>query len=85
MGDTSFARIARKLADADEPLLTLTPLAGDEGPLHTIVSPTPFGRAVAVGEADHVRTNGIDSWIGGVHLSGHGPLWRLDGAEIVWA
>jgi hypothetical protein len=85
MGDLSFARIARGLAGAAEPLITLTPLSGDEGPLHAIVAPTAFGRAVAAGEADHVRTNGIDSWIGGVHLSGHGPLWRVDGTRIVWA
>ena len=29
------------------------------------------------GEADHVALNGIDRWVGGVHLRG-APPWRWD-------
>ena len=47
---------------------------------------TPMGRAVLEGAADHVRINGIDRWLGGVHLTGteakyrwNELLHRLDG------
>jgi hypothetical protein len=50
--------------------------------------PTPFagqsfaitddGRKVVSGEADHVSLNGIDRWIGGVHLRGRTVPWRWD-------
>ena len=45
---------------------------------------TPSGRAALAGEADHVALNGIDRWIGGVHLSGPEAAWRWDeGTESV--
>jgi hypothetical protein len=30
------------------------------------------------GEADHVDLNGIDRWLGGVHLQGKKALFRWD-------
>lgn len=33
------------------------------------VTITPFGEKVLAGEANHVEVNGIDDWVGGVHLS----------------
>jgi len=36
------------------------------------------GRAVLEGTADHVRINGIDRWLGGVHLSGTEIRYRWD-------
>jgi hypothetical protein len=41
---------------------------------------TPTGHAVRRGEADFVALNGIDRWLGGVHLQGHAPSWRWDPA-----
>jgi hypothetical protein len=36
------------------------------------------------GEADHVALNGVDRWVGGVHLRGDRPSWRFDeGTESV--
>ena len=32
------------------------------------------------GDADHVDLNGVDRWIGGVHLRGHTVDWRWDEA-----
>ena len=29
-------------------------------------------------EADHVTLNGLDRWIGGVHLNGRHARWRWD-------
>jgi hypothetical protein len=42
---------------------------------------TDTGRAVLDGQADHVRLNGVDRWLGGVHLHGHEPAWRWDPAS----
>jgi hypothetical protein len=36
------------------------------------------GWAVLVGEADQIELNGIDRWLGGVHLTGHEVAWRWD-------
>ena len=38
------------------------------------------------GAADHVALNGIDRWVGGVHLVGREVPWRWDeGVEAVVA
>lgn len=44
---------------------------------HTPVELTDAGHAVLAGRADHVKLNGIDRWIGGVHLTSEN-VWRYD-------
>jgi hypothetical protein len=92
MGDLSFARAVRTLASASLPLVRLeTP--GTDAPLaRQAVALTPLGRDVLAGRADHARVNGVDRWIGGVHLLGHEPAWRWDaesgtvrGGEETWS
>ena len=43
---------------------------------------TDDGERVVAGEADHVALNGIDRWLGGVHLvsapGDRNPIWRRD-------
>jgi hypothetical protein len=39
---------------------------------------TPAGREVLSGSADQVALNGVDRWIGGVHLKGKNVSWRWD-------
>jgi hypothetical protein len=39
---------------------------------------TDVGHDVLAARADHAELNGIDRWIGGVHLEGHRPAWRWD-------
>ncbi len=39
---------------------------------------TDNGRRVLAGKDDHVALNGVDRWIGGVHLQGHQVPWRWD-------
>ena len=47
---------------------------------------TDAGRRVLDGAADHVALNGIDRWIGGVHLVGRDVPWRWDeGVEAIVA
>jgi Domain of unknown function (DUF1835) len=66
LGDTlAFGRLER-LAGADVPLVR----AAAPVDRHTPVAITDAGRSVLAGEADHVALNGIDRWIGGVHLQG---------------
>jgi hypothetical protein len=44
---------------------------------------TADGRRVLEGQIDRVTLCGIDRWLGGVHLTGHGPLWRWDSARQI--
>jgi hypothetical protein len=78
MGDLSFARAVRTLAAAGLPLVELDP-PGEHVPLaRQAVALTALGRQVLAAHADHARLNGVDRWIGGVHLRGRNPAWRWD-------
>lgn len=74
LGDTlAFDRLARMTTAA-------TPLLEDGAPLRV----TGAGREVLAGTQDHVALNGIDRWIGGVHLTGATAAWRWDeGTESI--
>jgi hypothetical protein len=43
---------------------------------------TAAGTDVLVGRADHVALNGIDRWLGGVHLHGTTAAWRWTGTAL---
>jgi hypothetical protein len=45
------------------------------------VALTGAGRDVLAGRSDHVELNGIDRWMGGVHLTRR-SLWRWDGSAL---
>jgi hypothetical protein len=79
MGDTTFWQYLKGLADGPHPLLTMEPAGeGTEGlPGHRLAL-TETGRQVLAGERDRVRLNGIDRWLGGVHLQGPEAAWRWD-------
>ncbi|HLL22205.1 MAG TPA: hypothetical protein VK427_08735, partial [Kofleriaceae bacterium] len=42
---------------------------------------TQTGRQALAGAIDRVHEHGIDTWRGGVHLVGKGPVWRWDSAQ----
>jgi len=71
MGDSSFYRMMAELSEARYPLIRFEPGLGN-------VTITEAGRDVIEGRADHVDLNGIDRWIGGVHLKGDRAVWRWD-------
>jgi len=72
LGDSSFFAYARELTSCPNPLVSID---SDEARI------TDAGREVLSGRADHIELNGIDRWIGGVHLaSGH--IWRRDGSGV---
>ena len=72
----AFAAMDR-LARAPHPLLDVRP-AGGPVERTTVLRLTATGARVLAGEADHVTLNGVDRWIGGVHLTGHDVPWRWD-------
>jgi hypothetical protein len=85
LGDLWCFRMVARLAGARVPLLELDP-PGDRVTAATRLRPTDAGRRVLRGEADHVALNGIDRWVGGVHLRGQAARWRWDeGTESIAA
>lgn len=83
IGDTMLWGLLEELASAETPLVTFDgpgPLPRFDDPPTSLeqwrLSLTPAGRAVLAGREDRIRLNGIDRWVGGVHLSGRGPAWR---------
>jgi hypothetical protein len=83
LGDTSAFAAIERLARAEVPLVSVDAGAVDR---HSALALTEAGRRVLDGDADHVSLNGLDRWIGGVHLVGRSPGWRWDeGVEAVVA
>ena len=84
VGDSYLFWRLRRLAD---PTLTepLVILSGDTNTARNCrVTPTAFGIAVRDGRANHVAVNGIDDWIGGVHLQlAKGSPWVRRGDGLV--
>jgi hypothetical protein len=78
LGDSQFWNDLKRLAETKEPLITIS---GDErqsnGFHHASVELTATGRDVLEGKRDFININGIDLWLGGVHLDGT-VLWRRD-------
>lgn len=85
MGDTTLWECVDRLASADAPALSVSgpgPIPrwnppADLSPWH--VTATDFGRDLLSGRADWVRRNGVERWVGGVHLSGREVACRWDG------
>ena len=44
---------------------------------------TAAGRSVLDARQDHLDLNGIDRWLGGVHLIAPGKIWRWDGSTLL--
>jgi hypothetical protein len=83
LGDTFAFTMLDRLARASVPLLITEPTAQPVDHT-TLLRLTDAGARVLAGAADHVTLNGIDRWIGGVHLHGRHVRWRWDdGTESV--
>ena len=89
MGDSGFVYHLGALMRTPRPLIR--PIdGGTERPrrhsnlplvLEDTVELTEDGRLALDSRGDRIRLCGIDRWLGGVHLTGHGPLWRWDGTR----
>ena len=83
MGDTAYFGRMDWMAQGPDPLLLLDPPGRPVGRA-TGVRLTDTGARVLAGQADQIARNGIDRWIGGVHLHGHHVPWRWDdGTETI--
>lgn len=83
MGDSTYFGRMDRMAQGPDPLLLLDP---PDRPVDqaTGVRLTDTGARVLAGQADQIALNGIDRWIGGVHLHGHHVPWRWDdGTETI--
>ncbi|MFC3985177.1 hypothetical protein [Streptosporangium jomthongense] len=83
LGDIWYFAMIDRMVRAPVPLLDAE--RGDRRVGHTTrLRLTETGARVLAGEADHVALNGLDRWIGGVHLSGRHVRWRWDdGLETI--
>ncbi|OGV52078.1 MAG: hypothetical protein A2X49_06840 [Lentisphaerae bacterium GWF2_52_8] len=86
-GDTQFWRCLLDLAEAKNPLLSISgpgtlplwnPAPHSWGEWNASI--TPCGEAVLLGHKNHVMLNGIDRWLGGTHLCEEN-LWLWDSEE----
>ena len=77
LGDTWCYAMMDRMVRARVPLLHA---ASSDRPVErgTPLRLTDTGARVLAGDADHVTLNGIDRWIGGVHLHGPDARWRWD-------
>lgn len=86
VGDVYLFWRLRRMASQSlvKPLLRLT---GGTDVMRTCrVSPTAFGIDVRDGRANAAAINGVDDWIGGVHLrQAHGSPWYRDGDRLLHA
>ncbi|OLB64247.1 MAG: hypothetical protein AUI10_11930 [Actinobacteria bacterium 13_2_20CM_2_72_6] len=80
LGDTWAFAAMERLARSRVPLLDADGPVG----IHTRLRLTTTGARVLDGAEDHVALNGIDRWIGGVHLAGAEARWRWhEGTETI--
>jgi hypothetical protein len=85
-GDAQVWLALQRMSAARQPLLTIAglPVGEDQQALNpefvrnAKLQLTELGEPVLKGEADFVALNGIDLWLGGVHLQDGKNLWRWD-------
>jgi hypothetical protein len=83
MGDAGFVAHIAPLVRTSRPLLRIDrrPSSASSVTMLSLddqLSLTDDGKRVLAGTLDRVRTCGIQRWLGGVELSGTGPVWRWD-------
>jgi len=88
MGDRPMWTYVQRMAQAPLPLVELVngetfALPPLDGPpptafLEQQITLTTPGHTVLAGHADAIHLNGIDRWLGGVHLMGPSAAWRWD-------
>lgn len=81
LGDAQLWTTLFNLSRGPQPLLTLNSAAAGAALRPEFAKKAAFrltktGRAVLAGKEDLVNLNGIDEWLGGVHLHGKERVWR---------
>lgn len=90
LGDLQFFGILDGLWHCEHPLIQV--LGGDKLPRYNEAWPPQFenyrvklthmGKLILTCKQDHIFLNGIDEWIGGVHLLGVKDVWRQNAVTI---
>ncbi len=80
MGDTPFIGYVHDLSASRKPLLEESQRGR---PMDTQLRLTAVGRSVLDARQDHLELNGIDRWLGGVHLVAPDRIWRWDGSTLL--
>ncbi|UQZ84311.1 hypothetical protein SK3146_03557 [Paenibacillus konkukensis] len=85
MGDLQYWGYLRSLNQGPSPMIRIDgpalPRYDQNGPIKFeawCLTMTDFGVEVMASEKDAVLSNGIDRWLGGVHLQGKHRVWRWD-------
>jgi hypothetical protein len=79
IADDSLRNVVRRLTSGAVPLLKVSNEGTAGKPaMKSTLELTDRGRAVLAGEQDRIALSGIDVWLGGVHLTHAGALWRWD-------
>lgn len=84
LGDSQVWRDAKRMAAPPQPLIEIAGLNdSDSASLSLRINKSSFditqmGLEVLNGKADFLNLNGIDLWLGGVHLSDKESIWRWD-------
>lgn len=76
LGDAQFWNALQQLSRGPSPLVKIK--GKQEAMSESAFAITDAGKSVLSGLADRVTLNGIDEWLGGVHLQGHANIWRWD-------
>jgi hypothetical protein len=79
LGDAQFWNVLQQLKRGASPLLLAD--SNESTMSESAFAITDAGRSVLNGAADRVTLNGIDEWLGGVHLQGNANIWRWDEIE----
>lgn len=82
LGDTVYFWLMEQLIWAEHPAITVTAAAGHPG--ESAVELSAIGRQLIERRANWIDLNGIDRWIGGVHLSRDSKIWTFhrDAGEL---
>ncbi len=78
LGDSCFFNVVKRLAIVTHPLLTV--IDNRENPAKIEAILTDLGKKVLAGQADWITINGINRWLGGVHLQAD-CYWRWDKSQ----
>jgi RNA polymerase sigma factor (sigma-70 family) len=84
MGDLSFFGMLKEMASRPHPLIEIENVSvadseSDQSNIaRSLIKITETGLRVSEKQLDYIRLNGINRWLGGVHLSGQTAAWRWD-------
>jgi hypothetical protein len=90
MGDSTLWLYVKRLCEGATPLLETQSGKPFEVPeelskefFSQNLTLTEAGKSVLAGRSDNIHLNGVDRWLGGVHLQGEQAEWRWNGKAIV--